>query len=125
MPCIPQLHFGLLQFVIATAKCVLYVHYREYPPNIAVVKARQDLLDVVKENPNGVSSLDPMKDLKLTSMYFLELKEEKELLEPTMSDHDCIRCPDFKQHVSFSSVIYHVQNVYTQNLYNSVDYVIA
>lgn len=41
-----------------------------------------------------------MKDLKLNSMEYMQLKEEKDQLEPTMCYYGCIRCPDFKYHVS-------------------------
>ena len=74
--------------------------YREYPHSSAAVKVRQDLLRLVEDNPQGITCLDPMKDLKVNTMEYMELKDEKYRLEKTMCYYDCVRCPDFDDHVS-------------------------
>ncbi len=73
--------------------------YREYPLQAATLKLRQQLLQLVADNPNGLPSLDPMKDLKINDMGYVDMYEEKKSFESAVMSYKCIQCPQFNQHV--------------------------
>lgn len=70
------------------------------PPWPVTTNAVQGLLRIVEAFPSGVPTLDPVADFKLTNMEFVERKMEKQQFEQTMVHYTCIRCPQFKEHVS-------------------------
>lgn len=43
--------------------------------------------------------MDPVRDLKITDMEFVQMKEEKEQFVAALEYHSCKRCPEFEQHV--------------------------
>ena len=83
-----------------TSLHVLVYCCREFVLQAPTLKARQELSQLVADNPQGLPSLDPMRDLKLNDMQYVEMREEKEQFESTMPLYRCINCPDFEQHVS-------------------------
>ena len=64
--------------------------------------AAQALLALAGKYPGGLKPLDPVKDLKMGNLDFVEMKQEKERFEGTLEHYSCIRCYQFKEHVSAS-----------------------
>ena len=64
-----------------------------------VAIATQTLLRLTEAFPGGVPYLDPVRDLKLSNMEFVEMREEREQFEATLQHYSCKRCPEFEKHV--------------------------
>lgn len=79
--------------------CSLPPH-RDASPATATSMASLALLQLAGKRPRDIGFLDPVKDLKMNTMEFIELKRDKEQFENTMEHYSCIRCPQFVEHVS-------------------------
>lgn len=74
---------------------------RDASPGPATTRATQELLQLVEAYPTGdVPSFDPVKDLQVTSMEFVEMKDEREQFEDVVQHYSCTRCPELPDHVS-------------------------
>ena len=79
--------------------CILII-CRKDPPGQSAVLATQELLRLTEANPDGLPTLDPVKDLKLRNLDMVDKFEERSLVENTVDKFNCIHCFNFKQHVS-------------------------
>lgn len=74
---------------------------RDASPGPATTRVTQELLQLVEAYPTGdVPSFDPVKDLQVTSMEFVEMKEEREQFEGVLQHYFCTHCPELPDHVS-------------------------
>ena len=78
--------------------------HRDSPPAPVAAMATQALLRLTEEFP---SIVDPVRDLKITDMEFVQMKEEKEQFEAALEYYSCKRCPEFEQHVRLSCTAQH------------------
>lgn len=78
-------------------------YFREYPLQPATLKARQELLQLVVDNSDDLPYLDPMRDLKINDMEYVELREKRVILESMVTSYDCVHCPLFERHVSIAA----------------------
>ncbi len=74
---------------------------RDAPPSPPSSKATQDLLRLVESFPSGVPPLDPVRDLRVTMMEFVQMRDERRQFESTLEHYSCTRCPEFLEHVSY------------------------
>ena len=74
---------------------------RDAPPGQACVVATQALLRLTEAFPSGVPALCPVRQLRVTDMEFVQMRDERERLESTMDCYTCVRCPEFESHVSY------------------------
>ena len=58
----------------------------------------QGLLRLIEGYPN-IRFLDTIRDLKLTSMEYVEMAEDACQIESTLDGFSCIGCPHFLEHV--------------------------
>ena len=84
---------------------LIYVQNHSYPssndtPGPAVTKATQALLMLVESHPEGLIPMNPVRNLRVTSMDFVEMREEREQFEGTLQHYSCTHCPEFTDHVS-------------------------
>ena len=77
-------------------------------PGQACMKATQSLLRLTEAFPAGLPALCPVRQLRVTDMGFVQLRDERERLESTMDCYTCVRCPDFEAHVSQVFCVYFV-----------------
>ena len=75
-----------------------FIHYSQDPPSPSTAKALQGLLRLIESYPN-IRFLDTFRDLKLTSMEYVKMAEDKKQIESTLDGFSCICCPQFLQHV--------------------------
>ena len=85
---------------------------RDHPPGPAAAKAAQGLLRLVELHPLTPPILHPIHDLRVSSMEFVEMKEERDQFEALLEHYTCIRCPEFNEHVSLI-VMLHTKSYYT------------
>ena len=69
------------------------------------MKAVAILQQISETQPKGLAILDPVKDLKMSGLGYIELRDEKEMVEDTMLCYSCIKCPKFNEHVSYLYII--------------------
>ena len=43
--------------------------------------------------------LDPVQDLKVTSMEYVQMSEHNFQIESTLESYNCVGCPQFLKHV--------------------------
>ena len=79
---------------------------RGSPPGQACVKTTQALLRLTEAFPSGVPALCPVRQLRVSDMEFVQMRDERESLESTMDCYTCTRCPEFQSHVSTSSCVF-------------------
>ena len=77
--------------------CVSLYSLRDKTPVADTVRSVEQLRKLSTGPP--VSLLDPVRDLKLNDLRFVELRDECQLVEATMSHFSCSECPQFDQHV--------------------------
>ena len=59
-------------------------------------KAVQELSHLTETYCNGC----PVRDLKIKDLEYIQMSDEKKILESVIGTYDCIQCPQFKKHVS-------------------------
>ena len=70
---------------------------RDAPPGPAATHATQELLRLVEAHPNGnIPSFNP----GVTSMEYVEMRDECQQFEPTLQHYACTHCPQLTEHVS-------------------------
>jgi len=69
-------------------------------PNARDITATfQQLLQVAQENADNIEGINPVKDLKINELEFVEKFQKKaELLQILNSGFQCARCPDLAEH---------------------------
>lgn len=72
--------------------------FRDAPPGPAAAKAAQELLRLVELHPLAPPILHPIHDLRVSSMEFVEMKEERDQFRATLEHYTCTRCPEFDEH---------------------------
>lgn len=82
--------------------------------------ATQAVLRLTEAFPDGVPSLDPVKQLHITDMEFVQMRDEREKLESTMNSYTCTRCPDFEAHVSLYQLLRLKLQLYSICHHNSI-----
>ena len=70
-------------------------------PNIKEINTTfQSLLQLAQENAEGVEGINPVKELKINEMEFVErYQKATELLQVLNSGFQCAKCPDLIDHV--------------------------
>ena len=81
--------------------------HRNDAPGPAIANCVHALLKMIDSGPSRLSLLDPVNDLRINNMEFVELKEEMNKLEGTMQHYNCTHCPHFSEHVSTSMCVQH------------------
>ena len=77
---------------------LLYVA-RSNAPAADTIKAVELLKKYSEGYPEGLELLDPVRDLKIKDLTFVEMMEEKRTVEETMAHFTCLSCPQFEEHV--------------------------
>ena len=67
--------------------------------------ATQGLLRLTEAFPDGVPALRPVRELRITDMEFVQIRDEREKLESTMDCYTCCHCPQFEAHVSSQYIL--------------------
>ena len=76
---------------------------RDAPPGPAATHATQELLRLVEAHPSGdIPSFNP----GVTSMEYVEMRDECQQFEPTLQHYACTRCPQLTEHVSHKLMSY-------------------
>ena len=79
--------------------------------------ATQALLRLTEAFPRGVPALCPVRQLRVTDMGFVQMRDERERLESTMECYTCIRCPEFDSHVSTLSLFHACTHTHTHTIH--------
>ncbi|XP_038045840.1 helicase SKI2W-like [Patiria miniata] len=72
--------------------------FRDNPPSQSTSLATQELLRITEANPEGLTSLDPVKDLHLRELDQVEKFQERDTLESLLDQFGCLNCPNFLEH---------------------------
>ena len=91
-----------LWYLCVCCVCLWYVCvcYRDDPPSQSVTVATQELLRLSEENPEGLSGLDPVKDLHLRDIDLVEQFRSLQFMQQEFAQFQCVHCPKFEEHVS-------------------------
>ena len=73
---------------------------RDDPPSQSVTVAAQELLRLSEQNPEGLSGLDPVKDLHLRDIDLVEQFRSLQFMQQEFTKFQCVHCPKFDEHVS-------------------------
>ncbi|XP_067111688.1 LOW QUALITY PROTEIN: helicase SKI2W [Osmerus mordax] len=74
------------------------LRFRLDPPGQAISTATQELLRLAEANPDGLATLDPVKDLHLKSVEVVEDVMRLRSLQDCLRDFTCIHSPTFTEH---------------------------
>lgn len=69
--------------------------FRDAPPGKEASIATQELLRLVESNPDGLESINPVKDLNMKDIDFIEKLRRKQFLEQSLNEFQCIHSPHF------------------------------
>ena len=76
---------------------------RDSPPGRDTSRAVQELLLLVDAHTQGgLHILDPVRELKVTDMEYVEMRDERNQLVHLLSELSCRHCPLFEDHVSIT-----------------------
>ena len=67
--------------------------------------AAQELLRLSEENPEGLSGLDPVKDLHLRDIDLVEQFRSLQFMQQEFAQFQCVHCPKFDEHVSLPACL--------------------
>lgn len=70
------------------------------PPCRSAVLAQQELLRLVESNPEGLETMDPIKDFNIRDMDTVDLISRKSYLGDVINKYVCTGCPKLQEHVS-------------------------
>ena len=76
--------------------------YRNDPPGKSTISAEQELLRLSEANPEGLGTMDPVKDFNIRDIDMVTTIARKQSLEEQMMNYTCLNCPKFAEHVSQS-----------------------
>lgn len=72
--------------------------FKDDPPSQTVTVATQELLRLSEESPQGLSGLDPVKDLHLRDIELVEKFRSLQFMKEEFSQFQCVHCPKFDEH---------------------------
>jgi len=72
------------------------------PPCRSAVLAQQELLRLVESNPDGLETMDPIKDFNIRDIDTVDLISRKSYLDDVIDKYVCTGCPKLQEHVSGS-----------------------
>jgi len=100
------LHKGLalLRTVSSCIDIVYVFNFRNDPPSQSTIIVTQDLLNMAYDWQSTTSSspmprLDPIKDMKMTDIEFVDQTKRVQLLEKQLSSFQCLKCKEINEHV--------------------------
>eukprot|EP00731_Ephydatia_muelleri_P024167 Em0016g438a len=76
--------------------------FRNDAPGPAIANCTHALLKMVDSGPSRLSFLDPVNDLRISNLEFVEMKQELDKLEGTMQHYGCTICPQFTEHFAIA-----------------------
>lgn len=76
--------------------------FRNDPPGKSTISAEQELLRLSEANPEGLGTMDPVKDFNIRDIDMVTTIARKQSLEEQMMNYTCLNCPKFAEH--FNSV---------------------
>ncbi|KAK7095479.1 superkiller complex protein 2-like [Littorina saxatilis] len=74
--------------------------FRDDPPSQSVTMVTQELLRLSEQNPEGLSGLDPTKDLHLRDIDLVEQFRSLQFMQEEFGQFQCVNCPKFDEHFS-------------------------
>ena len=77
-----------------------FCSFRSDPVGQSTSVATQELLRVVEGNPDGLPTLDPVRDLHLRDMDMVEDFRRLDMLRDLLPSFQCINDPSFRENVS-------------------------
>lgn len=80
-------------------QCVHYYQFRGDHPSVCCVEAVQELSRLTEKFQSGSYFMDPIKNLKIKDLKYIEMIDKKRWLESVLETYECIRCPHFEEHV--------------------------
>ncbi|XP_062514975.1 superkiller complex protein 2-like [Corticium candelabrum] len=69
--------------------------FRDNPPGRECSIATQELLRLVETNPDGLEAIDPVKDLNMRDIDFIEKFRRSQFLEQSLQTFQCVHSPHF------------------------------
>ncbi|XP_041481057.1 helicase SKI2W-like [Lytechinus variegatus] len=72
--------------------------FRNDPPGQSAVLATQELLRLIETNPDGLDTLDPVRDLNIRDIDLVDKFTTRDLVEKTVDKFNCTLCFNFQQH---------------------------
>lgn len=76
-----------------------FIYFSQDPPGQSTVLATQELLRLTEASPEGLETIDAVKDLHIRDLELVEQFKEMENLELTISSFECLNCSQFDNHV--------------------------
>lgn len=64
------------------------------------MSAEQELLRLSEANPEGLGTMDPIKDFNIRDIDMVTTIARKQSLEEQIIYYKCLKCPTFAEHVS-------------------------
>ncbi|KAL8606412.1 hypothetical protein ACOMHN_060317 [Nucella lapillus] len=74
------------------------LRFKDDPPSQSVTVATQELLRLSEKNPQGLSGLDPVKDLHLRDIELVEQFRSLKFMEEDLGQFQCVHCAKFEEH---------------------------
>ena len=62
--------------------------------------AEQQLLRLTESNPEGLETMDVIKDFNIRDIDLVQAFKRQQTLEKMTGNFHCINCPKFSEHVS-------------------------
>ncbi|XP_068695347.1 superkiller complex protein 2-like [Montipora foliosa] len=84
--------------IIADHKKRMQPRFRNDPPGKTTISAEQELLRLSEANPEGLSTMDPVRDFNIRDIDMVTTIARKQSLEDTISNFKCLDCPKFTEH---------------------------
>lgn len=64
------------------------------------MSAEQELLRLSEANPEGLGTMDPIKDFNIRDIDMVTTIARKQSVEEQIINYKCLNCPTFTEHVS-------------------------
>ena len=64
------------------------------------MSAEQELLRLSEANPEGLGTMDPIKDFNIRDIDMVTTIARKQSLEEQLINYQCLNCSTFAEHVS-------------------------
>ncbi|XP_057289644.1 SKI2 subunit of superkiller complex protein-like [Hydractinia symbiolongicarpus] len=84
--------------IIDNHKKRLIPRFKNDPPSQSTIMAGQDLLNLAQEFQTSIPLINPVKDLNLNNIDFIENLKRLEKLESNMLTYSCLECTSFSEH---------------------------
>ncbi|XP_071948306.1 superkiller complex protein 2-like [Antedon mediterranea] len=72
--------------------------FRDKPPSQLTSVVVQELLRLIEDNPDGLPALNPVKELKIQDMEFVEKYMKMQSLQEVVFDYKCLMCQAVDEH---------------------------